>query len=231
MSRYPAPPPAADAKKSEQRWEEPMGIDAFLAKTLLLPALGVFLIVDCIVAIVVGLALLLRGAAVLTYLKNLNRWISTDEAFENLNRQVDIDTTLHRKRRLVGAIIILGAAGAMVLLLTQFDSQAIANSFRGRISPSDIASIANGARWLLVVANLVALLAGALLILRPQAAQTIETRMNHWYSGKPGVKNLDTLNLLPDRWVEAHARVAGFILLVLGVFLATILGTGWLGRI
>ncbi len=208
-----------------------MGIDALLVKTFLLPALSLFLIIDCVVAIVVGLALLLRGPTVLTYFKYLNRWVSTDEAFENLNRQLDIDTALHRKRRLVGSIIILGAAGAMVLLLTQFDSQAIAVSFRGRISPLDVASIANGARWLLIVGNLVALLAGALLILRPQVAKTIETRMNRWYSGKPGVKNLDSQNLLADRWVEAHARVAGLILLLLGVFLAIILGAGWLGRV
>jgi len=206
-----------------------MGIDALLAKTFLLPALSVFLIIDCIVAIVVGVALLLRGAAVLTYLKNLNRWVSTEAAFENLNRQVDIDTALHRQRRLVGAIIILGAAGAIVLLLTQFNAQAIAVSITGRISPADVASIANGARWLLIFGNLVALLAGALLILRPQTAQAIETRMNRWYSGKPGVKTLDSQNLLADRWVEAHARVSGFILLLLGVFLAIIL-VAWLGR-
>ncbi|MGB7543846.1 MAG: hypothetical protein WBM28_17740 [Burkholderiales bacterium] len=208
-----------------------MGIDTVLAKTLLLPAINVFLVIGCIMAIVVGLALLVRGTAVLTYFSNLNRWISTEEVFEKLDRQLDIDKALHRNRRLVGAVIILGAAGAMALLLTQFNLQAIVVAFKGRISPLDIAWIASSARWLLILGNVAALLAGILLLLRPQAVQAFETRMNRWYSGKPVVKNLDTLNFLADRWVEAHPRIAGVFFLVLGVSLAIILGAASLGRV
>ncbi|MGC2518811.1 MAG: hypothetical protein WA373_06855 [Burkholderiales bacterium] len=208
-----------------------MGIDTVLAKTLLLPAINVFLVIGCIMAIVVGLALLVRGTAVLTYFSNLNRWISTEEVFEKLDRQLDIDKALHRNRRLVGAVIILGAAGAMALLLSQFNLQAIVVAFKGRISPLDIAWIASSARWLLILGNVAALLAGILLLLRPQAVQAFETWMNRWYSGKPVVKNLDTLNFLADRWVEAHPRIAGVFFLVLGVSLAIILGAASLGRV
>ena len=197
---------------------------------LLLPSVVIFLFLGSVFALLVGAALVLRGEATLRLLGKLNRWVSTQEAFKTVDQQHDIEYTMHRQRRLLGAVFLSLAALSFIVLVWKFDVALLASVFARRFPAIAVELAVVSLKWILVAGNMLGIVVGAALILFPEALAKVEARTNRWYSTRTEVDDAALMHLTLDKWTEAHARAAGFIVIVLAVFVVLNLGIVLFGR-
>lgn len=183
-----------------------------------------------ILAIVVGLGLLLRPGVVMRISEATSRWISPRSLLKPIERPRDAEPSLHRHRRLLGAAAVLGALFSIVGLLG-VDEVQLARLMQGRHLPPQTAEIiAASAKWFLMCGNAVAALVGIGLLFFPELLARIESRANRWYSVRRHTRAIDAMHLGVDRWVQAHPRMAGSVMLAMGILIAASLGAIALGR-
>src|SRR5437867_141660 len=69
--------------------------------------------------------------------------------------------------------------------------------------------LADGARLLLVAGNVLAILAGMILVFRPSLLKGVEGWTDRQYSPRLSSPKLDEPRYQPDEFVRAHLRLAG----------------------
>ncbi len=197
---------------------------------LLLPSVVIFLFLGSVFAIVVGAGLVLRGEATLRLFGNLNRWVSTQAALKTVDQQHDIEQTMHRQRRLLGAIFLALAALSFIVLVAKYDVATLASVFARRFPPIAVELALVSLKWILVAGDMLAIVVGATLILFPDVLAKVEARMNRWYSTRADVGDADLMHLTLDKWAGGHTRAAGWIVIVLAAFVVLNLGVILFGR-
>ncbi len=197
---------------------------------LLLPSVVIFLFLGSVFAIVVGAGLILRGEAMLRLFGNLNRWVSTRDALKTVDRRHDIEQTMHRQRRLLGAVFLALAALSFIVLVAKYDVAVLTSVFAPRFPAIAVELSVAALKWILVTGDMLAIIVGATLILFPDVLAKVETRMNRWYSTRADLEDADLMHLTLDKWAETHARAAGWIIIVLAAFVVLNLGIVLFGR-
>jgi hypothetical protein len=185
---------------------------------LLLPALLIFLFAGSLVAILIGAGLILRAEAMFRLFGSMNRWVSMRKAL----RPVEIPRNLTIGSKLgpllLGITFAFGAAISIVALLRTYEVATVAAIFKGSLPPVLLELAAQGAKWILLVGNAFALVAGLMLMFLPDAFARLAAKTDHWYSSRKFDKDMEAMNVTLDRWVQASPRAAGWILIVLGAF-------------
>jgi hypothetical protein len=75
--------------------------------------------------------------------------------------------------------------------------------------------IVESLRWFLVASSILAAVIGVLLAFFPDRLRALEARANRWYSPRQAFgSSPDAMHMTLDRWVEAHPRAAGWIIVV-----------------
>lgn len=207
-----------------------MAIIQSAVQHLLLQSVVIFLFLGSIFAIVVGAGLILRGKAMLQLFGNLNRWVSTQEALKTVDRQHDIERTMHRQRRLLGVVFLALAALSFMVLAAKYDVAVLASVFARRFPPIAVELAVVILKWILVTGDILAIVVGTALILFPDVLAKVEARTNRWYSTRTDAGDADLMRLTPDKWTEAHPRAAGWIIIVLAAFVVLNLGLVLFGR-
>ena len=192
--------------------------------SVLLPTLIIFLFIGSLFAVAIGVGLVVRSQAMFGFIRLMNRWVSTREALKQVEIPRNIDNTLHHQRRLLGAVFLAGAVFSIAVLVQTFDVNAVAALFGRDLSPAAVQMAIQALKWLLLVCNALAILVGLALIAFPRVLEKIEARSNRWYSSRMATRDMDVVHLTIDKWVEAHPRAAGWIIIVLAVFVALNLG-------
>lgn len=194
-------------------------------------ALTVFFLVGGLVGVAVGVSLIVRSERTLRFFGIMNRWVSLRGAARPLEIPRDTTQAVQRYRHWLGAVFIVGGAFATFILATRFSAGAARQLLNLTALHPTIASWAvDSARWILIVGNLVAVVVGILLAFFPAALAALEARGGSWFSERRLLKGGDTQNLSLDKWVAAHPRRAGVImvvgaLLMMGNFGIMLLGT------
>lgn len=197
---------------------------------LLLPSVVIFLFLGSVFAVVVGAGLILRGEATLRLFGKLNRWVSTQEALKTVDKQHDIERTIHRQRRLLGAVFLALAALSFIVLVAKYDVAVLASVFAHRFPAIAVELTVVTLKWILVAGNMLAIVVGAALILFPDVLAKFEARMNTWYSTRTDVDDAAFMHLTLDKWAGSHPRAAGWIVIVLAAFVVVNLGIVLIGR-
>lgn len=197
---------------------------------LLLPSVVIFLFLGSVFAIVIGAGLILRGEAMLRLFGNLNRWVSTRDALKTVDQRHDIERTMHRQRRLLGAVFLALAALSFIVLIAKYDIAILTSVVAPRFPAVAVELALAIVKWILVTGDVLAIVVGTTLILFPDNLAKVEARMNRWYSTRADVGDADLMHLTLDKWAEAHARAAGWIIIVLAAFVVLNLGTVLFGR-
>lgn len=183
-----------------------------------------------LLAIAFGLGLLLRPEAMMRISDSMSRWISTRSLLKPVERPRDADTVLHRHRRMLGAIVMFGALFSIVGLSAVDDDQ-LARLAQGPHLPQQTAEIvAASAKWFLLCGNAVAVAVGIGLVFFPGQLARVEMRANKWYSVRRHTRAMNTMHMGVDRWVQAHPRIAGTAMIVLGLLIAASLAAFAFGR-
>ena len=192
--------------------------------------LTVFFLIGGLVGIAVGVGLIVRSEQTLRFFGALNRWVSLRRASRPLEIPRDTTGAVQRNRRWLAAVFIAGGAFTTYILATSFQADAARKMFNLMVlHPSVSLWIVESGRWILIVGNLLAVVAGVLLAFFPAVVAALEARGSRWYSERRILKGSDTQNLALDNWVAAYPRPAGAIitagaLIMIGNFGIMLLG-------
>lgn len=181
--------------------------------------MAAFILLGGLVGIAVGVSLIVSSERTLRFFGTLNRWVSMRDAVRPLETLRDTTQAVQRYRRWLAVVFIAGGAFATFILTTKFDANAARQLLNlQNMRPVIAFWLVDGARWILIVGNLVAVAVGILLAFFPAALAALESRGSKWYSEQQYLKDADTLHLSLDNWVAAYPRRAG-VIITLGVLL------------
>jgi hypothetical protein len=185
------------------------------AIALLVSVLGqvlyVLLLLGAALGLLVGIMLLIDSQRVLRWNAYLNRWISTGESLRVLDQPHDINRIVYRRHRIVGVVVLAAALYALDVLVFNIQLRPVVHIFRDPANPGTLQLFADSARLFLVAGNVVAILVGMILVLRPSLLKGVEGWTDRQYSPRLSSQNLDEPRYQPDEFVRAHLRLAGIV--------------------
>lgn len=196
----------------------------FFIDQWLVPTFIIFLFIGSLFAIVIGTGLILRSAAMFRFFGVMNRWVSTRKILKPVEIPRNTDAAMHRQRRTIGSMFILGAGFSFVLLIKEFDVAAIVLVFQRSMAPTAVEIAARTAKWVLLVGDVLAIAVGIAMIAVPEALAKLEARSNEWYSVRRHDRNFDQMHMHVDGWVETYPRAIGWSIVLLSVFVVVNLG-------
>ncbi|GIX22270.1 MAG: hypothetical protein KatS3mg121_1053 [Gammaproteobacteria bacterium] len=158
----------------------------------------------------VGLVALLWPAALLRWNRRSAEKVSLP--LDWLDRPIRVERWLYRRNRLAGALLL--AAGAYLLW-------AVVRRLPGAPLPAGWreALLAGGA-----LAAVLGLTVGLVVLLRPSALKPLERWSNRWIELPTAA--LDRESDILERWVAAHTRLFGAIVLAAAVLILSLLWAG-----
>ena len=185
------------------------------AIALLVSVLGqvlyVLLLLGAALGLLVGIMLLIDSQRVLRWNAYLNRWISTGESLRVLDQPHDINRIVYRRHRIVGAVVLVAALYALDVLVFNIQTRPVVRIFRDLANPGTLQLFADSARLFLVAGNVLAILVGMILVLRPSLLKGVEGWTDRQYSPRLSSQNLDEPRYQPDEFVRTHPRLAGIV--------------------
>ena len=184
----------------------------------------IFLLVGAAFALIAGVMLLLDSGRALRIGDRLNRWVSTRAAIRPLEEHRSISKPLYRMHRLVGVLICAGALYSLLVLGTPHGGAAITNSLAGLGPARFSAWISESLRTILLTGNAAALLFGLVFLFRPSALRGLEAWADRRISARKSTKPLEEAHLTVDKFVHAHPRLVGGLVVLGSLYVLINLG-------
>ena len=185
-----------------------------LAVYTLGPVLYVLLLIGAALGLVIGIMLLVDSARVMRWNEVLNTWVATGKAMQVLDRPVEVKRVVYRWHRLVGILLLAGAFFTLDALAFGFTTTALVRAFRGAGNSAILGLLFETVRIFLIVGNVAALLAAAVLVFRPSLLKGVEGWADRSYSGRASSEKLDLMRYQPDDFVRARPRVVGAVVIL-----------------
>jgi hypothetical protein len=161
--------------------------------------------------LLIGLLLLVDSARVLRWNARLSRWISTREATQPLDVPRDIKRFVYRSHRVVGVLVVAGALYTLDILTFGFQTGALVRAFRDLGNQGVLVMGFESLRLFLILGNIAALAAGAVLCFRPSLLKGIESWADRSYGTRASSGVMDEMRYQPDNWVSRHPRLSGVL--------------------
>jgi hypothetical protein len=166
-----------------------------------------------------GFVFLIYPDLLLRHSQKLNRWISTAWFFNALDRPRHIERQVYHYHRIFGLIIVFGAAYSLYVFLFDTDIQRII-----RVLP--VLGNTGFSEWfyeiiyyLLICANIAALIAGLIIFIRPSLLKKIEVIANRWVADDELTRPLDQTVSIPEHILPGNIRLFGLIVLIGGLYI------------
>lgn len=198
-----------------------------LAVQTLGPVLYVLLLAGAVLGLLVGIMLLVDSQRLMSWNTSLNRWYETRRGMDALERPVDVKRVVYRWHRVLGVVVLAGAIYTLDVLVFGFPAGALVRVFRDLGNPAILSLAVETIRIFLIVGNVAAFAAAAVLCFRPSLLKGLEAWGDREFSGHESTKALDAMRYQPDAFVRARPRLVGglvalgslYVLITLGVLL------------
>jgi hypothetical protein len=190
----------------------------------LAPVIYVLLLGGAVLGVVIGALLLFDSERVMRWNYTLNRWYSTRQAMRALERPIDIKRPFYRWHRVLGVLVFAASLFTLDVLVFGFQTSALVRALRGMAQPAALALVLDSVRLFLIVGNVAALLAAAVLVFRPSLLKGLEVWGDRQYSGRTATKALDIMRYQPDDFVRARPRLVGGVLVLGSVYVLLTMG-------
>src|SRR5712692_6260711 len=92
-----------------------------LLERVLVPSLVLILLIGSLASITFGLALVFRTAQALSFMRSMNRWVSTRRALKELEVPRHVEEPRKAGRLWFGLFLLAGAGYALYVLLTRVE--------------------------------------------------------------------------------------------------------------
>lgn len=186
-----------------------------LAVQTLGPVLYIVLLIGAAAGLVVGIMLLIDSERLMRWNHSLNAWYSTRKAAEMMERPVEVKRAVYRWHRVAGVLVFAGALFTLDALIFGFKTTALARALRDVGNPALLGLLFETVRIFLIVGNLAAFLAAAVLVFRPSLLKGLETWGDRQYGNWQSALPLDAMRFQPDDFVRTKPRLVG-VLIILG---------------
>lgn len=194
-----------------------------LAVQTLGPVLYVVLVAGAVLGLVVGVMLLIDSERVMRWNYALNTWYST-KAMEALERPVEVKRLVYRWHRVLGILVFAGSLYTLDVLLFGFNTSALVRVFRDLGNPTILGLVVETIRIFLIVGNIAALLAAAVLVFRPSLLKGLESWGDRYYGSRESSQALDVMRYQPDEFVRARPKTVGALVTLASLYVLLTLG-------
>lgn len=160
----------------------------------------------------VGLFLLIAPQRFLGLTGRLNRWISTAEAFESLDRSRPADRFLYRRHVWLGALLVLGSLYILYVFWIWYDRNRVLTALPIIESPVVSAWLYDSAVLILRGVGVIGMGTGVVIGLRPSLLKSVEAWGNRWFSTHRVATALDRQRDLPANWFPGRPRLFGALI-------------------
>lgn len=175
-----------------------------------------FFLIASAFSFVVGVSLAIRSQKALRAFDSLNRWISVRKMMRPLMMPHNVESTLMKRRILLGSVIS-GGALVSILLLVGTDLTPALSLFEGSLTEAQIAGVADNLEWFMLAGNAVCLAVGALILFSPQVLLSVENYTDRWLTMRKSMQPLEKMHMEVDCWVLKHPTSVGIALTVLSL--------------
>ena len=182
-----------------------------LAVQTLGPVLYVILLGGAALGLLIGILLVVDSARVVRWNDRLNAWYSPPKAFRSLDGSVEIKRVVYRWHRVMGILLLAGAVFTLDQLVFGFTSAALVRTFRDLGNAAALGVVFEAARIFLIVGNVAALVAAAVLIFRPSLLKGVESWADRSYSTER-TEALDAMRYQPDEFVRSRPKLVGALI-------------------
>ena len=188
------------------------------------PVLYALLVAGAVLALVIGILLIVDSARVMRWNYTLNRWYSTRQMLRPMALPVDAKRAIYRWHRVLGVLIFAGALYTLDMLVFNYASRPLASAFRDLGSPATMRTAFDVLRIILIICNIAALVAAAVLCFRPSLLKGLEAWGDRRFSSRQSLKPLEVMHYGPDDFVRGRPRTIGVFLIVGSVYVLLVLG-------
>jgi hypothetical protein len=184
---------------------------------IVVPTVMLCLLAGGVGGLVFGCALALRSGPTLQFIARMNRWVSTREALQPLERPRQVEPAPESPyRRLLGMLFIIGGALTIYFLLTRLQVPRLVDTRRAL----GLAIMLDATKAVFLTGGAFALVIGALMVFWPQRLTALEGRLNRWYSTGRLAEAEDRMLMPLEPHVEAHPREAGWVIAIASAAIA-----------
>lgn len=163
----------------------------------------------------VGLSLVLLPVRIMGTAKAMDRWISTRHLLNAINTPHYQESIIYRHHRISGAVIALLALIA-VYMFAFFTSRDVILSGIETIADSAFAGfLLTDAYYLLLGLNVLALVIGIVVFVRPSLLKRVEAWGNRWVDTDSKLEALNRVHEIPESILPGRPRWFG-VFVVLG---------------
>lgn len=190
-----------------------MNQTSYVLGDVLLQTFLIFTGFGCVLSLLVGLWMLWKPDATLRLNRYFNRWFATDRITTALVSPHTVELPLHRYHRLVGALVLLGAAYYIIFaLLFALNTKYLAILLFQSWSEPIGAWLTAALIVMLVAGNVLAAVVGASLLVRPNLLVRFEAWANSSYESEKIQQALDVMHMQPDELIARHIRLVGVLI-------------------
>lgn len=174
-------------------------------------ALLVALAAGLVLALVVGILLLANPRLLFSLNARLSRWVDTRATFQALDKPHQLERFFYRHHRVLGALVVLGAAFVLARWAFAYDRASAVTLFGRHWLTRGLDWLPSAVEVVVVGLHAVILLVGLVILFRPSLLKAIEEAANHW---QPGLETrpLDAVVGNLDDRIGVHPRVSGLVL-------------------
>ena len=194
------------------------------------PVLYVLLLAGGALGLVVGVMLLVNSQRVMAWNSALNRWYSGRQALGPLDRSIDVKRVVYRWHRVLGVLLFAGALYTLDAVAFSAKTGPLVRAFRDLGNPALIGLVVEAVRIMLIVGNVAALLAAAVLCFRPSLLKGFEAWGDRQYVTPDSSARLELMRYGPDEFVRSRPRLLGGLIAVGSLYVVATLGWALIAR-
>src|SRR6266571_604390 len=97
-----------------------------LLERVLVPSLIIFLLIGSLASVMLGWALVFRSARALSFMRGMNRWVSTRRALKELEVPRHVEEPRKAGKHWFGLFLVLGGGFALYVLLARIEIPRVA---------------------------------------------------------------------------------------------------------
>lgn len=168
---------------------------------------------------VIGCLLLVCPAALLKRSAYLNHWISTEPVFDRLDDRIHVERYFYRHHRWMGGGIVVGAVYCLYSLLDWVRYDRVIGHLIHQADQTITDIVLDSALLILGLGNLMALLVGIIVFLRPSLLKSLERWSNTWMAFDRVTETLDRQIDITERWLPRHPRLIGLLAVIGSVYI------------
>lgn len=173
----------------------------------------------------IALALILAPVRTMQYSQRLNRWISTRQFFDNLNRPRYQERLIYRHHRGFGALIVL-LSGAVIYMLFFYSGPAETVGYFTRLARTEFGVwLLSNCYYILLILNVLAFMVGIVVYFRPSLLKSLERWSNRWVETDNTLQGLDRVHDIPAKILPGKPRLFGLAVLAGALYIIYSTGT------